>query len=399
MTHLQSLFVLLLCLCCYLPSRLLVVGAPLECNATLAQALAERFRKLGRKGRDSSFCPEEEWLPLMAASSARANKQHYIFINIGFNKGYNFANWMQLFAPSTYMTPAVWWRKLVEGSDNSKNVTVPWQAACGECKDCNVVFETGTASRLADAANVTAGGARRPRIDIIGVDLNEDNIKLVHQIAASIRADHRGNSSAKEQPNFEAVSLDLRHAAASNKDGIMAIEKCPPGKEMCAIPSVEQWNASLASQRQRNDRFHHVRVLTADSLCKEVFARLRGRVGSKASSGPGAELEIDILMIDTEGNDALVLAGAHDILSRRLVRCVIFEYHYFGQWEFKLLKDSVDALDGHGYDCWFQGQRRLWSLSHGCWHALYEFKGWSNVMCVRRGDPWMAVVEPLVVSA
>ena len=77
-----------------------------------------------------------------------------------------------------------------------------------------------------------------------------------------------------------------------------------------------------------------------------------------------------ILMVDTEGNDALALKGSANMLSRQMVRCLIFEYHFFGQWEFHKLADVVQHLSQDGYDCFFQGQKRLWALSNGCWHDL-----------------------------
>jgi hypothetical protein len=108
---------------------------------------------------------------------------------------------------------------------------------------------------------------------------------------------------------------------------------------------------------------------------------------------------IDILHIDTEGNDAEVLKSAPKVLHHRRVRILIFEYHYFGLWNNTRLHDVVNNLGKHNLECYFMGQTHLWPISHSCWHDYYEFHYWSNVMCVLRSDPWYAALQPLVQTA
>ena len=410
------------------------VQPSLVCNSSLALLLATRFRALGKKGRDTSNCPDEVWLPLMADAD---DKARYIMFNVGYNKGYNFANWMHLFAPATRMTPAEWFRQIDEAK-----TALPWQKACGECNDCHVTFgKTARQSRFrakfhAEAyAHASAGAGfngsngsvnidndtttTTTRLVMVGVDLNEQNTHLVKTIMNNVgikRGSGRNNitsvhppaaaiaaaaavdtksAAAPDNPNFDGITLELHHAAVSDHDGHLAIKKCAPGVETCAITPHELWNASIDDLRRQSDQYYLVRLLTVDSLAKEVFSRLRER-HSSATQQP---MEIDILMVDTEGNDALVLKGSANMLSRQMVRCLIFEYHFFGQWEFHKLADVVQRLSQDGYDCFFQGQKRLWALSNGCWHDLYEFKGWSNVMCLKRGDVWMSAIRHLVVDS
>ncbi len=90
---------------------------------------------------------------------------------------------------------------------------------------------------------------------------------------------------------------------------------------------------------------------------------------------------VDILMIDTEGNDPQVLQGARELLRGHQVRVVLFEYHRTGQWETQKLGPVISQLDADGYCCYWQGQERLWPIT-GCWDDLYEFHNWSNVLCV-----------------
>ena len=50
---------------------------------------------------------------------------------------------------------------------------------------------------------------------------------------------------------------------------------------------------------------------------------------------------IDILMIDTEGHDALVLRGAEKLIKHNRVRCIIFEYHQLEPWSTIRLEDTI----------------------------------------------------------
>jgi hypothetical protein len=108
---------------------------------------------------------------------------------------------------------------------------------------------------------------------------------------------------------------------------------------------------------------------------------------------------IDLLHIDTEGNDAEVLKSARSVLRHKRVRVLIFEYHAFSPWDKSQLRDVVKEMARNGLECFFMGQNRLWPISGTCWHAKYEFHQWSNVMCVLRSDSWYAAIQSIVVSA
>jgi hypothetical protein len=106
---------------------------------------------------------------------------------------------------------------------------------------------------------------------------------------------------------------------------------------------------------------------------------------------------VDILMIDAEGSDPLVLKGTANLFRQHRVRCVVFEYHGVGPWVGIELKNVVNELAGYDFDCYFQGQGRLWPIT-SCWHRNYEFHWWSNVMCVQREDVWYDVLQEYLVD-
>ena len=58
----------------------------------------------------------------------------------------------------------------------------------------------------------------------------------------------------------------------------------------------------------------------------------------------------------------------------------------------------MNEFDKFEMDCYFQGNGRLWPLS-GCWNDAYEFHWWSNVMCIKRDDPYHAAVNDFVVRS
>ena len=117
----------------------------------------------------------------------------------------------------------------------------------------------------------------------------------------------------------------------------------------------------------------------------------------------------------------------------------MFEYHFMDIWKTVQLEDVVHVLDLHDFDCYFQGNARLWPITGkssvatvscsflrgyyfsccniripllssysnfslfkyiyivgSCWDARYEFKFWSNVLCVLRGDVWHTVIQKYV---
>ena len=132
--------------------------------------------------------------------------------------------------------------------------------------------------------------------------------------------------------------------------------------------------------------------------------------GTRSSSdGSGAcdslvqknDLEsIDILSIDTEGNDMQVIIES--IHSLHKILFLESEYHIVNQWQKSDLQDLVDILDQYNFDCfWQSNQGKLWRLT-GCWHdSYYEKCFWSNITCYNRNkhtlhQAMVAVAEPKI---
>ena len=103
---------------------------------------------------------------------------------------------------------------------------------------------------------------------------------------------------------------------------------------------------------------------------------------------------IDVLSIDTEGNDPLVLEGGVQTLST-MVRYVEFEYHNIGAWLSVELKDVLEQLEKMGFVCYWLGKAKLWRIT-GCWHQDYAVRQWSNIGCVHvTNTEWYATMEDI----
>lgn len=237
---------------------------------------------------------------------------------------------------------------------------------CGWCQDCKTRLQNVTISP--PVANIS----RLSRLTMIGVELNKANIELVKALTDSIK---------KSSSLWNDVVIHTKHAAASNIHGEIFVQRCKAGLEKCKMISKNITN--LMGTNFLRKHYDRIPEITIDSLVEEL-------VSDKILKS--TKQTIDILLIDTEGSDALVLEGAKGILSTGSVRMLVFEYHYNCPWANTTLGSVIENLSNLSYDCYFEGQKRVWKLT-GCWDSLWEIRRWSNVLCLHRGDIWHHIIE------
>jgi len=324
-------------------------------------------------------------------------------MNIGFNKGYNFATWLNVFAPAVNVDVTHWYDAL------KKIPTLSADDLCGACGDCR-------SAPFKPTIPVTPGQVD-PALHIIGVDLNNASVNIVNTVLAAIRLSH--NISEHQ------LTTKLIYGAAGSPSDLagtgvgpnkLKIPKCATGNELCKIPDD-------VSKLDPNTEFDYVDVIGVDNLVRDLHfledyavkqstskAALHADLdtenalvhqahhakSSHKSSKTHATDKIDILHIDTEGNDAEVLKTTTSLLKHHKVRALIFEYHGFLPWGQTKLSGVVKELATYNMECYFLGQNRMWPISGTCWHEQYEFHHWSNVMCILRTDPWLQAVKPIV---
>jgi hypothetical protein len=340
-------------------------------------------------------------LALFKESDQKVFKSSYTFVNIGFNKGYNFATWLNVFAPSWNVDASHWYEAL------KTMPTLKVDHLCGSCSDCKV-----------KPYQLPLVG-KDPSIHIVGVDLNKHNIDVVNATLAVIRK--------SKQITEDMLSVTLIHAAGGNDNAgapaTLKIPRCESGDELCKIPtdgtvldtSIQYDDVPILGIDKLVRGLHltrHKHLRSDRSAQKQATAGDHHGASSSSSSsgggrGGGRNMEggasgeggvIDLLHIDTEGNDAEVLKSARSVLRHRRVRVLIFEYHGYTPWDKSQLADVQQEITKNDMECFFMGQNRLWPISGTCWHRDYEFHHWSNVMCVLRSDSWYEAIQPIVVT-
>lgn len=273
----------------------------------------------------------------------------YIIINIyflhhSFNKGYNFAGWMDGWTPELKVTRDVWFQEIMSRMPNqNKNVN------CGMCGDC-VRDDTIEYSELKHA--------NYQDLRLIGLDLNQVNVQLVNEIMDAMKTKHLPENNYFGQiPQVHVV-----HAAGSSEDAWKDVMNCGKGTfEGCSIFDPKMHNEKVKSANK-------TAFLTVDTVYKTITKSLTHSPESPASvlnaiPKVKSRQPIDILLIDAEGYDADVLQGARRVIKKNLVRVIIFEYHKYCPWPKYSLSAIVERFADNNYVCYFEGQKRLWRLT------------------------------------
>jgi hypothetical protein len=182
-----------------------------------------------------------------------------------------------------------------------------------------------------------------PHLSIIGIDLNRNNVELILNITSSSQIKKLANL------NFDGVTIYPIHAAGGDMCNTMRIPKCAFGEEGCKLQHDDKGDSE------------NVQIIAADQIISE-FIRSHN-ISDKHQNN----ILVDILQIDTEGHDPAVIDGAVDLISKQRVRCVVFEY----LWQSRNLKDVIAFFTEHKYNCYMEGQSRLWPLT-GTDYILYK---------------------------
>jgi hypothetical protein len=354
-----------------------------SCPSDEGAVIAKRF--IDSK-RDWSQCPQEDWLVASANADPYSDK---VLINIGVNKGYNLAIWLNIFLPFLNITSDTWYKSLMKVTRSPKG-----PAKCGICGDCGTVFQNISSELYKLELSHQFGSQRSMKhrhVHMIGVDLNCNNVATIQQVLHDL-------PSLQNSQSF--LSIYTACLGLSNVTSTIITPGCPFGDETCKIPKDSPTSGielPLTTMDFFLERFLHTQFTPPSASTSSGINPYRHYF--RNSSTKSYHPLVDILMIDTEGFDYLVIQGSLKLLKARSVRMLVFEYHYLEPWKNFKLEDTKNQLDSYGYDCYFQGQGRLWKITgEGCWHSLYEFYFWSNVMCILREDIWWKVIQSMIVK-
>ena len=220
------------------------------------------------------------------------------------------------------------------------------RTGCGSCNDC-----LEDSDGLPDVSSLTHGLHRRP-----GLGVNEAGPVVIHCIEASAPS-YKGLVELREEFPFQSKSSvwSIHHLAASSASGTVEFT-ADCDTELCSMGATVDSAATTTVA---------VRATSVDDFIAQEQLQ-----------------HVDILKIDTEGFDPAVIKGAWRSLSAAKVDILYFEYHYLNLWGSTNLEDVVKDLSAMNFACYLDGQPTLTRLDALCWDPSYEFKVWSNVVCV-----------------
>ena len=173
---------------------------------------------------------------------------------------------------------------------------------------------------------------------------------------------------AARQLGYDKLGLLVYHTAVSSSTipSTIRFPVIPPGGESIGIDT----DHSIFTE------FYEVNVTTVDKFVEANDVQ-----------------SLDVLKVDTEGNDPLVLIGAINTLMHLKPSYLQFENHGVGRWSTWHLKDVIDLLDNLSYECfWATNSGKLIRLSM-CYSSEYDkMKTLSNVACYHRSKTAFASI-------
>jgi FkbM family methyltransferase len=319
------------------------LGALRQCTPSEARRVRDDIGDITA----ASKCPQASWKPRFQASSALQKAQRdVVILDIGCNKGFDAVNSLRLFTQSERFDAARWARAT--------------RFRCGVCAQCRT------------NAPITAP-ERGMAVSLHCIEPLPSNYEAVRRAATALRLTEHG--------------LKVVHGALTNWSDAEA------RGWRATFPVMRGWRARLPTgwKLQGAEQVG----IDVNPLCPDCASESVPLLVLDDYVGRNRLRHIDVLSMDTEGNDALVLAGSARTL-RRKVRYLEFEYGTTGQWERIRLPAVLEPLERTGFVCYWLGKRKLWRIT-GCWHPDYAtVRVWANIGCVHRREfEWVGIMEDI----
>ena len=276
-------------------------------------------------GRHSN-CPSDTWhdraAPLMVGSAGA----DLVMLNVGANKGYNLAEWMQRYTAAD-VTNKQWHQLMMKRAEPPCGLQ-----CCGVCLVCH-------RKRIPQVASA--------KLHLHAFELQPSNERLLRQLA--VLAD---------------APVEVHGAAVSNVTGtIYTHDSGTPGYE------------SVSARRVASRRAIPRNVTTIDAFLTERHIE---RVALVSIDTEGWDAFV------MRGMERALRRKAIDVFEFEYTRA--WKPH-LGE---HALSDHLAWLDSLGYTCFWQGNRgELAQANGGCWHDEYHGRishRWSNLVCTARSD-------------
>ncbi len=280
---------------------------------------------------EATGCASEgEYLALMRADEPN---RHWLVVDVGVNKGYVLGSCLMALGASEKVMKeiereAVAYAKI--GAPERKNEP----PLCGTCENCKEKRAT-----VGDASPVA--GAR-----LVGFDIVSANTDFLRQLMGS------------------KTFTDL-------------------------VPFPFHTEIFLAGVSEV--------ALSNISVCRQQFGFTRGSLNARGCTTAVESIRsttldtefphdvIDYLVIDAEGFDYVVAAGARKKLEKGEIRMMQIELH----GENIRFKEFVRRMHAFGYVTFLivaGNKRDLLEVSGPCWSSLFDAQGWQNALSVHRNE-------------
>jgi len=180
-----------------------------------------------------------------------------------------------------------------------------WRTLAEFMPQCRVVFDVGANTGAWSETVLSIN----PTLEIHAFEPARDSFARLaaRQLPPQVRRNNVGLGAVAEQRTLYAIGADTEMRSLYPRAGLEDYGMIPTAGE--AVP-----------------------ITTLDDYCR--------------STGIAA---IDYLKIDTEGHDLQVLRGAADLIGRRAIRCIQFEYGSANADSRDLLKDFFAFFEGTPY--------------------------------------------------
>jgi FkbM family methyltransferase len=320
-------------------------------------------------------CPNDDdvFMRLIHSHMPDAN----VFFDIGSNKGFTGARFYSLWNPHLGMTsPSLYRYNKQQGEYDC--------GACGDCRDetkpffnlydrlCseNALKTSAKNERQAISSSTTQLCKNLLNKDPIRVYSFDGNPHLVGMLELSITTHFTSSIQAAFLRDEFTVNTDI--TKSWSVENLAFTNTCAENQKINFVLNGELGHVETSTLRKGDDLHEKVSVdcVTVDAYCETH----------------GIE-KIDILKIDTEGNDPFVIDGAKRMLSESRVGVVLFEFNEV--WPKSIGKSTalehvITFMAKRNYVCYFEGKNTMVRLT-GCFAPLYNKIGWSNVFCVQHG--------------
>jgi len=295
------------------------------------------------RAADLGLCQGERWLHSFVE---RANAQKRSAIRttlvVGGNKAYDCVGWLRLSTGNQSYGSATWTRALqaalpstsLRDNDAGQHVANKNVMPCGVCGQCKSVYPMLEKHAASEDGRVVC--------------------------VEPLPANYEVISRAAEQLGWKDA-LQMVQAAGSNVSGTDMTADFPKsgrrfgfGAEAIGIGERGLWDGTDAEK---------VRLVSVDNLIKEL------------------RIVPDVLLIDAEGHDPAILAGARQLLASASVGLVQFEKHAVGMWASTRLSTVIIELDGLGYVCFWSGLHYTHPILPGLSYPKYKEPSVGNILC------------------